>query len=209
MHRPSTLGGNWVGVTRFMGALPNVGERAYGGSMTLVGWFDAANGGQATEGKCRCGYMVGLMLSTLKGPCHIWQWTSQFARKMAKSSLGGEVYARSEMVCRILLLKDFYGPFDGTKSGVVGLEDCQSLRAHLKTRKMFTEKCLVRHFSSCQQSLEEVGLETAYWLPGTEYPADGLTQVRGDMVPLLRLFESGRYFRGGYVPSRVWFGGSE
>ena len=40
-----------------------------------------------------------------------------------KSSLGGEVYALSEMVDHMLLLKDFRGPFESRNSGAVGLED--------------------------------------------------------------------------------------
>ena len=44
---------------------------------------------------------------------------------------------------------------------------------------MITEKYLAR-----QQALEEGEMENTYWLPGTENPADGLTKVRGDLVPL-------------------------
>ena len=73
------------------------GERVHWGLMTFFGWSDAAYGGQSTEGKCRFGYVIGLTSSTLKGPCRILLRTSKIARKMAKRSLGGEVYARSEM----------------------------------------------------------------------------------------------------------------
>ena len=46
-------------------------------------------------------------------------------------------------------------------------------------------------FLSTQQAKEEGDLENAYWLPGTENDADGSTKVRSEMVPLLRLLESG------------------
>ena len=39
-------------------------------------------------------------------------------------------------------------------------------------------------------------MENAYWLPGTENPADGLTRVRIDIVSLLRLPESGCFNPG-------------
>ena len=56
---------------------------------------------------------------------------------------------------------------------------------------MIGEKCLVRHFASTQQTLEEGDLEDAYWLPGTENPTDELTMVRSDVVPSLRVLVSG------------------
>ena len=46
---------------------------------------------------------------------------------------------------------------------------------------------------SIRQALGKGDLENAYWLPLAENPADGFTKVRGDVVPLLRLLESGRY----------------
>ena len=168
--------------------------------MTMVGWPDATYGDQSTKGECRLGYVIGLMSSSLKGPCRILQWTSKFTRKMEKTSLGGEVYALSEMVNHMLLLKEFYGPFEGMDPGVEGLEDCESLLTHLKTEKMIAEKCLVRRFLSIQQFLGEGDLENANWLPGTENPADSLTKVRSDMVPLLRLLESGAFCPGHLRP---------
>ena len=59
---------------------------------------------------------------------------------------------------------------------------------------MISEESLVRHFLSIQQAWGEGDLENAHWLPGTGEPADGLTRVRSDMVPPLRLLESGRFY---------------
>ena len=39
-------------------------------------------------------------------------------------------------------------------------------------------------------------MDTAHWAPGAENPADGLTKVRSEMAPSLRLLESG-HFRPG------------
>ena len=100
----------------------------------------------------------------------------------------------------MLLSKACFGPFEGANSGATRLENCESLRTHLKNKKMITEKYLVRRFLSTQQSLEEGGLENAYWLPRAEKSADGLTNVRSDMDPPLRLLESGRFYSGQLRP---------
>ena len=82
----------------------------------------------------------------------------------------------------------------------MGLEACVSLITHLKTNRMIAEKYLVRHFLRIQQAFEESDLENASWLLGREAPADGLTKVRSDMVLLLRLLESGRFYPGQLRP---------
>ena len=128
------------------------------GTLKLVGGSGAANGGPSQEGFCRLGYVIVLMSSFLSGPRHVLQWTSKFTRKLVKSSLGGEVYAFSEMVDHMALIREFYAPCVELPPGMVGLEDCESLRApcvenRLRTKKMITEKYLVRHFLSSQQSL--------------------------------------------------------
>ena len=61
---------------------------------------------------------------------------------------------------------------------------------------MITEKFLVRHFLSIQQALEEKELDNAYWAPGNKNPADGLTKLHSEILPLLRLLESGAYNPG-------------
>ena len=73
------------------------------------------------------------------------------------------------------------------------MADCGGLFTRLKTKKMVTTEYLVRHVSSIQQPLEAGDLENAYWLPRAENAADGLTKAQSDMVPLLRLLESGRF----------------
>ena len=104
------------------------------------------------------------------------------------------------MADQILLPKDFYGPFEDINPGVAGLENCGSQFTHLNTRQMIAEKNPVRHFSSTQQALEEGDLENACWLPGTGNPAEGLTEVRSELVPLLRLLESGGFRPGQLRP---------
>ena len=137
------------------------------------------------------------MSSSIKGPCHISQWTSKLTRKLEKS-LGGEFDALSEMVDHMLLLKDCYGPFEGMNPGLVGLGDCESLFTHLRTKKMIAEKCLGRRFLSTQRALGKGELESAYWLPGSENPGDGPNEVRSDAVPFLILLKSG-CFNPGYL----------
>ena len=60
-----------------------------------------------------------------------------------------------------------------------------------EAKKMIAEKYLVRHFLSIPQPKEGCELDNANWLPAAGNPANGLTQVRSDMAPLLRLLESG------------------
>ena len=72
----------------------------------IAGWSDAMYGDQAILTKCRLGYVIGLMSSTLRGPCYIIQWPSKFARKLVKSSLGGEAYAFSELMDQADLLRE-------------------------------------------------------------------------------------------------------
>ena len=151
--------------------------------------------GRLTGGKCRLGYVIGLTPSTLHGPCNVSQWTSKFTRKLVKSSLGGAVYALSEM---ILLL--VFWPFEGPKPGTAGLEDCESLFAHLKTKKMIAGNSSVRHFMGFQRALVEGESDNAHWAPGTENPAGGLIRVRNDMVPLSRVLESGHFNPGSSRP---------
>ena len=47
-----------------------------GNTLALVGWSDAAYGVQPSLGKCRLGYVIGLMLPNLCAPCHYIQSTS-------------------------------------------------------------------------------------------------------------------------------------
>ena len=72
------------------------------------------------------------------------------------------------MVDHMTLIREFYAPPAGLPPGMVGLEDCESLFNNLRTKKMITEKYLVRHCLSIQQSLEENELDNVYWLPGTD-----------------------------------------
>ena len=75
---------------------------------------------------------------------------------------------------------------------LVGMEDCDSLFAHLENRKMVTGKYVARHFLSIQQFIKEGELGNVYWLPGTENPADGHTKIKSEMGPILALLETGR-----------------
>ena len=159
------------------------------GAMALVGWSDAAYGNTTCVGKCRLGYLIGVMSSNLCGPCHIIQWTSKFTRKLVKSSLGGEVYAFSEMLDHMSMLREFYGNIAGSKPGMIGLGDCESLLTHLKESKSITEKFLVRHFISIQQALEEQELNNVFWIPGKGHAADNLTKTHSEILPVLRLLE--------------------
>lgn len=163
------------------------------GTMMLVGWSDAAFGTHTQDGRCRLGYIIGLMSSTLTGPVHILQWTSKFTRKHVKSSLGGEIFALSEMWDHMEMIKDFYAPLGHAEIRSYGLIDCESLLSHLRTGRLGTEKFLTRHFRSIMDALGSGALGNIAWIPGTENPADGLTKISSELGPLLDLLKTGKY----------------
>ena len=176
-------------------------EKIHGKTMTLAGWSDAGYGDQPSLGKCRLGYAVGLMASTPSGPCHIIPWASKSTRKLAKSSLGGEVYAFSEMLGHMSMFPEFYGHCLNLYPGMVGLEDCESLFTDIKKKQVVAETFLVRHFLAIQRTIEMDELYNAYWIPGFGSPPGGLTKLKSDLVPPLRLIESGSYSPGTLRPS--------
>ena len=61
---------------------------------------------------------------------------------------------------------------------------------------MITEKYLIRHFLSIQQFVEDGELDSIYWIPGVENPADGLTKIKSEMGPILSLLETGGFQPG-------------
>ena len=56
-----------------------------------------------------------------------------------------------------------------------GWEDCESLFTDLETEKMTTEEYLVRHPQSARWASGKGDMDNAYWLPGSENPADAQT----------------------------------
>ena len=117
----------------------NQGVKVHRGSAPLVGRPDAAYSDQSTEGKRRLGYVVGLTSSTPRSPCRILQWTSKFTWEFVKSILGGEVYAPSEMADYMMLLRVFFGTFDGAIPDRVGLGGCENLFSRRQTEEMIAE----------------------------------------------------------------------
>ena len=107
------------------------GEKAHGGTMSPVGWPHAAYGDQPSEGKYHLGYVIGFTPSALSEPCHLLRLASKFARKLANSSLGGEVCAFSEMSDHVTLLRDFYAPFADLSPDTISSGGCGNLFAHL------------------------------------------------------------------------------
>ena len=69
--------------------------------------------------------------------------------------------------------------------------------------------CVLRaiFFLSIQQSLVDGEPENAYWIPGTENPADGLTRLRSEMGPIMALLETGIFQPGFFFFCCVRLGG--
>ena len=85
---------------------------------------------------------------------------------------------------------------------MLGLEDCGSLLDNREKRGAIAEEYPARRFLGIQQTLEGGGLGNAYWIPGLENPAAGLTEVKSDFAPLLGLLGSGASCLGGHWPLR-------
>ena len=100
------------------------------------------------------------------------------------------------------LLQYFFSPFGDLDPKMAGTEDCGSLSTHMKSAKETTENYVVDHLWSTQQTLEQGELGNVYRLPGAENPTDGLTRERSDMVPPLRILESGRFNPGSSRPRK-------
>ena len=110
-------------------------EKMHSGAMSFVGRPDAAFWGLLEEDRCRLGYIIGLTSSSRSGPCRILRWTSKFTRKCVDSSLRGKVYALSDTVGHMTLLREFYPPLVDIPPGMAGMEDCASFLTHRKTEK--------------------------------------------------------------------------
>ena len=70
------------------------------------------------------------------------------------------------MIDHVSPQRRFYEPFSGASLGVMRLEDCESLHAHLKHEEAIGERYLARYISGIKQSLETAELDIEYWLPG-------------------------------------------
>ena len=142
-------------------------------------------------GKRRLGYVIRLKSSVLGVPFRIIQRTSKFTRKLVESSSGGGAYAFSEMMGHMSMLRDFYPHFMYLAPGMVSREDCESLGAHLKDKEISAEKFSVQHLLAIKQAEEKQESDNVYLAPGSRKPADGLTETKTDLAPLLRPLESG------------------
>ena len=99
-------------------------------------------------------------------------------------------------------LREIDAPCADISPGVAGMEEGESLRTYEKrTKEMVIDECSVRHFLGIQQVLENGELGIVYWLPGRQNPADGMTKVKSERSPLLRLLESGSFNPGMLRPS--------
>ena len=166
------------------------------GTISLAVWSDVAYGHQSLGGRCRLGHVLGFLPSTPSVPYHILQW------KLVKSRLGGEVYAFREMVDHISLYRELNASCADLLSGAPGVEDCETISNHLRAKKTSEEERLVRQFQRIEQPLEHGVSGNAYWPPGFEKPADGLTTGKSDMIPHFRLSEPGAFNPGILRPMR-------
>ena len=100
------------------------------------------------------------------------------------------------------LLRDVFAPYGGLGPRMAGLEDCGSLFSHRRTENVIAANYLVSHLLRIRQASVQGGPGDVFLLPRADNPADGLTRVRGDMAPLLRILGSRRLHLGSSRPLR-------
>ena len=170
------------------------GGEAHCGAESLAGRSDAASWDQAKEGRCRSGYVFGLVSSTLRGPRHLLQWTPRLSERLVKCSSGKEVYTSGEM-------SDHVAHAD-LSPGMVGVEACASLFAHLRKKEAITEKYLAIHFAGIRRASDSGEPGNVPLFQDPQNPAGGLTEVESDMAPLLLMPQFGLYCPGALWPLR-------
>ena len=136
------------------------------------------------------GYTIGLTSSTLSGPSRILQWAPKFARKQARSSLGGEACVSCEMVGNLALPREFCARLSDASPGAIGPWGNESLFTHLRRERAVVEKFPVRHFSGTQQAPCEEDLGNVFWPSGTENPTGGLARAKSGFAPQVRTRQS-------------------
>ena len=65
------------------------------------------------------------------------------------------MHAISEIVDHTGRLRDLYTHLSDVAPGMAGMQDCETLSPNLLNRRMLTEKCLVRHLLSIQETVQE------------------------------------------------------
>ena len=119
--------------------------------------------------------------------------------KAAWEGRGGACLQR-DGIEQMLPPREFFANFTDVPPAMGGLGDGESLFTNLKGKKAAPGRFLVRRLLAIQQTLVSQELDNAYWLPGLGNPADGKTQTKSNVAPLLHLLESGAYNPGALRP---------
>ena len=169
------------------GQRPKYQSELHLGIRTLAGGSRAAYGDQTKGGRRRLGCLIGVPPPPLRSPFRVAQWPSEFTRKTAEGSLGGEAYAFGEMMGHMELLREFYATFVDIAPDMVGLGGGESLFTHLPNRGIGAEKNLACHSLDVNRSI------------GRENPADGLAKQECDVALRLGPTSDGLFPRGRFV----------
>ena len=95
------------------------------------------------------------------------------------------------MIGRATILRKCHAPLGYLSPGMIGFEARGSLSTHLPNAKTAPDRYLVRHFPGIQRALGSHELGDGHRLPAAGNPADGLANVKSDMVPILRTLQTG------------------
>ena len=106
------------------------------------------------------------------------------------------------MAGRTDLLQSFYASCLCLGRGVMGLEDCESLSPYMIKSRVLAEEHLPRRFLPIQNPVRSHTLKNVFWPPDPKNPADGLTILKCDLVPLRALLNEEACVPGALRPLR-------
>ena len=152
--------------------------------------------GRGRGGRCRLGCVVGPISSSPRGPCHLTQWPTKITEKIGqkqpwRGSLRAQRGAMSRSVvpgvlCPLRVSVIRFARFGGLRKPLHPNEDRTDHR-----REMLGQKPLRRPVSPARW-----GTGQRVLAPGPKTPAGGLTKLKNNVPPLLRLLETGSFCLG-------------
>ena len=94
------------------------------------------------------------------------------------------MFAASEMVGSVALLREIFAPYPDVSPGVISLEAPETLFSHPRHEEAFVAKYLLCLTPGKEEALSDSELDNIFWLPGPENAEGGPAKVKGDMAAL-------------------------
>ena len=135
---------------------------------------DCAFGGD--EGKSRTGCVVTLSDGFPNGAFQVLHWGSRVLRRVARSTVAGELMAALEHTQTVEHLKLLYSEVFLGAVGANLITDCENMFAHVKNGRDPTEKALIKPFAQLKELLSMSIINNMALISGLDNPADPLTK---------------------------------